>query len=288
MLLKQKRFVNSKLDKIVELYKKEKDGKLTIEEAGFLKSLRIVTQNSISKAIEGHMSKKYDKAYQKYDDRFSELDKMFDNKEISQEKYDKKIENAEYKLAKAEYVLNLEGADEKPKNPVVQRAVENVKKGAKAIGKGLVGTAAVIGGAVAFPFLMGYRGIKALENKVKGLYNGGKVALLTTGKVVKSTVGPTVNKVKETVKDVKENVQDTKIKVKKEIYDNSSEKAQKEITNSDWNAALKEDAKREREAERRKSLHMNSEEQRINHEEAIKKSEEKSGEEKESEQIENN
>ena len=84
MLLKQKRFINSKLSELVELYEKEKNNKLTVAEASTLKIVKTKAKLSIGKAAEiysKHMDKKYDKAYQKYDDRFSELDKMFRSEE---------------------------------------------------------------------------------------------------------------------------------------------------------------------------------------------------------------
>ena len=212
MLLKQRRFVNSKLRGIVELYEKDQDGKLTIEEANMLKIIKTKAKLSIGKTAERyskHMDKKYDKAYKKYEDKFTELGEMLDADEISQEQYDKKIENAEYKLEKAEYVLDREGADEKPKNPIIPRAVENVKKAVKAVGKGIATTAGIVAGAVAFPFVMGYKGLKAVGNKVLSIGRGGKVAALTAGKVVSNTaksvkeniknqVGPIAQEVKET------------------------------------------------------------------------------------------
>ncbi len=314
MLLKQKRFVNSKLDKIVELCKKEKNGKLTIEEAGLLKSIKVASKISIGKAIEGHMTKKYDKAYQKYDDRFSELDKMYDNKEISQEKYDKKIKNAEYKLAKAEYVLNMEDSEERPKNPTIQRAIENIKKGAKAVGKGLTTAAAVVGGVVASPFVIGYKVVKAVTNKVVAIGRGGKNLALTAGKVtvkgataVAKKVEPAAKMVVQTVKETSQEVKETDnarrdmraaekskelddeatLSAKYDRFFSTSEQTQSAIRVKDWNAALKEDKKREREAARRENLHMDREEQHINHEEAMRRSEEGNDQAREEEQLEN-
>lgn len=303
MLLKQKRFVNSKLNKIVELYENEKDGKLTIEEAGLLKSVKAATKISIAKALGGHLEKKYDKAYTKYEDRFTELDEMFDNDEITQEQYDKKIENAEYKLAKAEYALDLEGADEKPKNPVVQRAVEAVQKGAKAVGKGIVTAAGIAAAAVAFPFVIGYKGIKAVGNKVAAIGRGGKVAALTAGKIVSNTaknikdqVAPIAQEVKETdnarrdmraAEKSKDLDDEATLSAKYDRFYSTSEQTQSAIRVKDWNAALKEDKKREREAARRENLHMDREEQHIDHEEAMRRSEEGNDQSREEEQLEN-
>ena len=55
---------------------------------------------------------------------------------------------------------------------------------------------------------------------------------------------------------------------KKEIFDNSSKAVQNQIFDRDFKLAMKEDAKREREAQRRKNLHMDEEAIPVNHEKA--------------------
>lgn len=270
MLLKQKRFVNSKLNEIVELYEKEKENKLTVVEASTLKIIKTKAKLSIGKAAERyseHLDKKYDKAYRKYEDRFSELDKMYDNKEISQEKYDKKIENAEYKLAKAEYALDLEGADEKPKNPMWKNIKNAISKGLTSTrdffvraGQGIKGMFSkvplMLGTGAKKTFKLGY---KTGKRTIKGVKTLGKGVKFVGSKISQATksVG---NKISEATKDIREE--------------------------ANIEMAAKQQAKAIKDKNPRESLGMQHFE--INHEEAIKKSEEKSEEEKEPEQLENN
>lgn len=259
MLLKQQRFVNSKLKKIVELYKKEKDNKLTVVEASTLKIMKTKAKLSIGKAAElysKHMKKKYDKAYQKYDDRFSELDKMYDNKEISQEKYDKKIAKAEYKLDKVEYALDMEGTEKKPKNPMWKNIRNAISKGLNSTknffvraGQGIKGmfrkVPLMLETGAKETFKLGYKGVKHTIRGAK-----------TLGKGVKF-IG---NKISEATKDIREE--------------------------ANIEMAAKQQAKAIKDKNPRESLGMQHFE--INHEEAIKRSEEKSDEEKAPEELENN
>lgn len=271
MLLKQKRFVSNKLKRVVELYKNEEIGSLTPREAGFLKTVKDAAKISIGEFLEGHLNKKYDKAYKKYGDRFSELDKMYDNKEISQEKYDKKIEKAEYKLDKVEYALDMEDTDKKPKNPMWK----NIKE---AISKGLTSTRDF--------FVRAGQGIKGMFKKVPlMLGTGAKVALKTGYKGAKHTIKGVKKlgngfkfvgaKISEATKDIREEAD-------KEMEEKASAKQEKAMF--DRVARQQVDAIKNKNP--RESLGMQHFE--INHEEAIKKSEEKSGEEKEPEQLENN
>lgn len=274
MLLKQKRFVNSKLNEITELYRKEKDNKLTVVEASILKIIKTKAKLSVGKVAERHakrMDKKYNKAYKKYDDRFSELDKMFDNDEISQEQYDKKIAKAEYKLNKAEYVLDREGADEKPKNPMWK----NIKE---AISKGLTSTRDF--------FVRAGQGIKGMFRKVPLMLGAGTKTVLKTGyKLGKHTIKGVKKlgkgfrfvgtKISEATKDIREEAD-------REMEEKASAKQEKAM----FDKIAKQQVDAIRDKNPRESLGMQHFE--INHEEAIKKSEEKSGEEKEPEQLENN
>lgn len=274
MLLKQRRFVNSKLDKIVDLYGNEKENKLTVAEASTLKIIKTKARLSIGKVAEiysKHMDKKYEKAYQKYDDRFSELDKMYDNKEISQEKYDKKIENAEYKLAKAEYVLNREDSDEKPKNPMWKNIKEAISKGFTSTrdffvraGRGVKGmfrkAPLMLAAGAKTTLKVGYKGAKHTIKGVKKLGNGFKF------------VG---TKISEATKDIREEAD-------KEMEEKASAKQEKAM----FNRIARQQVNAIKDKNPRESLGMQRFE--INHEEAIRKSEEKSGEEKQSEQLENN
>lgn len=274
MLLKQRKFVNSKLNDIARLYRKEKDNKLTVAEASTLKFIKAKAKLSIGKAAERYserMDKKYKKSYKKYEDRFSELDKMFDDDEISQEQYDKKIEKAEYKLNKAGYVLDRQGADEKPKNPMWKNIKEAISKGLTSTrdffvraGQGIKGmfkkVPLMLGTGAKVAFKTGYKGAKHTIKGVKKLGNGFKF------------VGA---KISEATKDIREEAD-------REMEEKASAKQEKAMF--DRVARQQVDAIKGKNP--RESLGMQHFE--INHEEAIKKSEEKSGEEKEPEQIENN
>lgn len=279
MLLKQKRFVNSKLNKIVELYQKEKDNKLTVAEESTLKIIKTKAKLSAGKFIEKRLNKKYDKAYKKYEDRFSELDKMFDNDEISQEQYDKKITKAEYKLDKVEYALDMEGTEEKPKNPMWKNIKETISKGLTSTrnffvraGQGIKGmfrkVPLMLETGAKETFKLGY---KAGKHTIKGAKTLGNKGAKTLGKGVKF-VG---TKISEATKDIREEAD-------REMEEKASAKQEKAMF--DKIARQQVDAIKDKNP--RESLGMQHFE--INHEEAIKKSEEKSGEEKEPEQLENN
>ena len=274
MLLKQKRFVNSKIGKLVELYEKEKDNKLTVAEASVLKIVKTKAKISIGKAAERyakHMDKKYTKAYKKYDDRFSELDKMFDNNEISKEQYDKEIEKAEYKLDKVEYELDMEDTDKKPKNPMWK----NIKE---TISKGLTSTRDF--------FVRAGQGIKGMFKKVPlMLGTGAKVALKTGYKGAKHTIKG-VKKLGNGFKFVGAKISEVTKDIREEADREMEEKASAKQEKAMFDRAARQQVDAIKNKNPRESLGMQHFE--INHEEAIKKSEEKSGEEKEPEQLENN
>lgn len=271
MLLKQKRFVNSKLSKFVELYRNEGNGKLTIEEANILKIIKTKAKISTGKFIEKRLNKKYDKAYQKYDDRFSELDKMYDNKEISQEKYDKKIAKAEYKLDKVEYALDMEGTEEKPKNPMWK----NIKE---AISKGLTSTRDF--------FVRAGQGIKGMFKKVPLMLGTGAKAALKTGyKGAKHTIKG-VKKLGNGFKFIGTKISEATKDIREEADREMEEKASAKQEKAMFNKIARQQVDAIKDKNPRESLGMQHFE--INHEEAIKKSEEKAGEEKQPEQLENN
>lgn len=229
------------------------------------------------------------------------------------EKEQKKIRNAfedtAYKINKEMYARNLgKENQERPQNPKIKRAVNNVKNAAKAGWKGIVKGATIAAGVVAAPFVGLYSITKSVGKKVLAIGRGGKVAAITAGKVVgntaksvaenvKNQVGPIAQEVKETenakrdmkVAEKSKELDDAAtISAKREIYDNSSKQTQSAIKVNDWKAALREDKKfyakqqtqemaagdpekQSREAQRRENLHMDKEEQTINHKEAIEK-----------------
>lgn len=283
-----KRFKSRQLHKIVEKFRKKNKGmnlEELIENAEFFKSMGYLVRQTLINRSDANKKKtieRLNKEIEEGNKEYKEYKKDLEEGKLTkgeQKRFESEFEDKKYKMAKEIYTKDLGPKNqEKPKNPKIKRAINNVKNTAKEVGKGIVKGATMVAGAVAFPFVMAYKGakatIKAIGTGAKRLKRGATVATLTAGKVAKNTVEPTVNKMKETVKEVKENVQETKFEVKKDVYDNSSEKVQKEIFNRDYEKALKEDAKREREEQRRENLHMDREEQTINHKEAIEKVEE--------------
>lgn len=186
-------------------------------------------------------------------------DGKYDEKE--QKKIKNEFEDRAYKINKEMYAKNLgKENQERPQNPKIERTINNVKNVAKTVGKGIATGATMVAGAVAFPFVMTYKGAKAV---VKGTISAGKrigrgaqVTYLTAGKVATN---------------VKGQVQTAKAQSERDIFEKSSEKVQNEMIENAHAKALKENAKRDREAARRESLHMDKEEQPINHKEAIEK-----------------
>lgn len=276
-----RRFTSKQLHKIVENFRaKNKAYEAKYKDMSALDYMKVVkrnellaykVRNSLVNLSDKQTKKSRAKLQEKWNKGRESLQEKLDNEEITEKQYKNKKEQLIYKTSKEMYARDMLGNREKPKNPRTQRIIKNVKNAAKAVGKGIATGASMVAGAVAFPFVMAYKGAKAVGRKALAIGRGGKVAAITAGKVVKNTVEPTVNKMKETVKEVKENVSETKFEVKKEVYDNSSEKVQQEIFNRDYEKALKEDEKRDREAQRRENLHMDTKQQPINHKEAIEK-----------------
>ena len=142
----------------------------------------------------------------------------------------------------------------------------------------------MVAGVAVIPFALLYGGTKFVAKKAAALGRGGKNLALTAGKVtkmgataisdkiepVKSAIKNTAKEVKETENARRESRNAKTFEEKAEIYESASKEAQEAIYEDDYKAALKENAKREREAARREKLHMSAEQQPINHEEANK------------------
>ncbi len=268
-----KRFTSKQLNNIVEKFRTN-NKELTnlsleelLEKQKFVGAMKaVVRQSLVNRADKSKevTKKRMIQNIKELKEQNTANEEKFQNKEISEKEHEKasrKIEYQAYKIDKEIYTKNLGAKDqEKPKNPVIQRSIKNVKNAAKVVGKGIVKGASIAAGAVAFPFVIAYKGakagVKAIGRGAKMLKRGATVASLTAGKVAGN---------------VKEQVQTAKIQVKREMYENANEEEKKEILTNDHIAALKENAKREREAARRESLHMDKNEQTINHEKAIER-----------------
>lgn len=268
-----KRFTSKQLNKIVEKFRTN-NKELTnlsleelLEKQKFVGAMKaVVRQSLVNRADKSKKAtkKRMIEDIKELKEQNKANEEKFQNKEISEKEHEKasrKIEYQAYKIDKEMYTKNLGEKDqEKPKNPVIQRGINNVKNAAKVVGKGVVGAAGLVAGAVAFPFVMAYKGakagVKAIGKGAKMLKRGATVATLTAGKVAGN---------------VKEQVQTAKIQAEREIYENASEEEKKEIVTNAHAAALKENRKREREEARRESLHMNKEGVTINHKKAIEK-----------------
>lgn len=268
-----KRFTSKQLNNIVEKFRTN-NKELTnlsleelLEKQKFVGAMKaVVRQSLVNRADKSKevTKKRMIQNIKELKEQNTANEEKFQNKEISEKEHEKasrKIEYQAYKIDKEIYTKNLGAKDqEKPKNPVIQRSIKNVKNAAKVVGKGIVKGASIAAGAVAFPFVIAYKGakagVKAIGRGAKMLKRGATVASLTAGKVAGN---------------VKEQVQTAKIQVKREMYENANEEEKKEIVTNDHIAALKENAKREREAARRESLHMDKNEQTINHEKAIER-----------------
>lgn len=264
-----KRFTSKQLHKIVEKFReKNKDLKdLSLEEIlkneKWTKAMKAVIRQSLinrsdSKRIQRTKAineKKADlqediKQYQE-DVREGKLT----GKE--QQKVYNKLNDRIYKINKEIYTRDLGTEDqEKPKNPMIQRAVKNLAKAAKTVGRGIAIGAGVAASVISFPFVMAYKGARAVGRGVKALGKGAQVATLTAGKVAGN---------------VKDQVQTARGEVHREMYEKASEEKKQEMMENAYKEADRENAKREREAARREKLHMNAERQPIDHEEAKKK-----------------
>lgn len=268
-----RRFTSKQLHKIVENFRtKNRAYEAKYKEMSALDYMKVVKRNELlAYKVRNSLVELSDKQTEKSRNKILEERKEFiqdakaynanvkDGKynEKEQKKIKNEFEDRAYKINKEMYARNLGRKDqERPQNPKIQRAINNVKNAAKTVGKGIATGASMVAGAVAFPFVMSYKGAKAvgrgIEKGAKKIGRGANVALLTAGKV-------------------KEQVQTLKTQAERDLFEKSSEKAQDEIIASSHAKALKENAKRDREAQRRENLHMDREEQPINHKEAIEK-----------------
>lgn len=313
-----RRFTSKQLHKIVENFRaKNKAYEAKYKDMSALNYMKVVkrnellaykVRNSLVNLSDKQAKKSRAKLQEKWNKGRESLQEKLDNEEITEKQYKNKKEQLIYKTSKEMYARDMLGNREKPKNPRTQRIIRNVKNAVKTVGKGIATGASMVAGAVAFPFIMAYKGAKAVGRKALAIGRGGKVAAITAGKVVgntaksvaenvKNQVGPIAQEVKETenakrdmkVAEKSKELDDAAtISAKREIYDNSSKQTQSAIRVNDWKAALREDKKfyakqqveetqiedpekQAREAQRRENLHMDKEEQIINHKEAIEK-----------------
>lgn len=266
-----KRFTSKQLHKIVEkLREKDKDTSLQqLESEGkYFEIMKYAARQSLVKRADRSREKQEQKIMDAYISKNEKLMEAKENGVISEEQYAKAVEQLRYKMEKKEYVKDLGPEDqEKPKNPAIQRAIKTAGKVVKTVGKGVV----VV---VATPFVLGYKvatgigraigtGVRAIGKGVKAIGKRGKVAALTAGKVAGN---------------VKDQVQTARGEVHREMYEKASEEKKQEMMEEAYSQADKENAKREREAARREKLHMKAEQQQIDHEEAMKKTEENENE----------
>lgn len=261
-------------------------GSISIEELtnrdNMIALLKHAARKSLIDRADRMDEKQAQKINEKYNNKKEILDNLLEEEKITVAQYNKAIEKLEYKTTKKIYEKDLSsGVTEKPKNPTIQRAIENVGKAAKTVGKGIATAAKVSAGIVALPFVGLYQGAKFVGKKALALGRGGKVAALTAGKVVSNTAKTVAENVKGQVEPIASQIKETEesrrnsknaktFEEKAEIYENANKETQEAIYEDDYKAALKENAKREREAARREKLHMNAEQQPIDHEEAKK------------------
>ena len=261
-----KRFTSKQLHKIVEkLREKDKDTSLQqLESEGkYFEIMKYAARQSLVKRADRSREKQEQKIMDAYIAKNEKLMEAKENGVISEEQYARAVEQLKYKMEKKEYVKDLGPEDqEKPKNPAIQRAIKNVGKVVKTVGKGV----AVV---VAAPFILGYKVATGIGRGVKAIGRRGKVAALTAGKVAGN---------------VKDQVQTARGEVHREMYEKASEDKKQEMMEQAYRQADKEDAKREREAARREKLHMKAEQQQIDHEEAMKKTGENANEQEREEE----
>ncbi|MCI8344971.1 MAG: hypothetical protein HFJ42_03230 [Clostridia bacterium] len=261
-----KRFTSKQLHKIVEkLREKDKDTSLQqLESEGkYFEIMKYAARQSLVKRADRSREKQEQKIMDAYIAKNEKLMEAKENGVISEEQYARAVEQLKYKMEKKEYVKDLGPEDqEKPKNPAIQRAIKNVGKVVKTVGKGV----AVV---VAAPFVLGYKVATGIGRGVKAIGRRGKVAALTAGKVAGN---------------VKDQVQTARGEVHREMYEKASEDKKQEMMEQAYRQADKEDAKREREAARREKLHMKAEQQQIDHEEAMKKTGENANEQEREEE----
>lgn len=271
-----KRFTSKQLHKIVEKFReKNKDLKdLSLEEIlkneKWTKAMKAVIRQSLINRSDSKRLQRAKAINEKKADLQEDIEQYHEDVREGkltgkeQQKVYNKLTDRVYKINKELYTRDLGPKDqEKPKNPMIQRAVKNVAKAAKTVGKGIAIGAGAVASVVAFPFVMAYKGARAVGRGVKALGKGAQVATLTAGKVAGN---------------VKEQVQTARGEVHREMYEKASEEKKQEMMESAYEAAEKENRKREREAARREKLHMNAEQQPIDHEEAMKKTADKTDE----------
>ena len=262
-----------------------------MENEKYLEIIKYAVRKSLIKRADNSRRKTIQKIKENCYDRKNELEELLENEYITKDEYDKQMENLEYRIEKKIYDKDLsKKIQEKPKNPKVNRTVKTLKKIAK---------------AVTIPFKMAYKGVKALKRKVQAIGRGGKVALLTSGKVIQKGSSAVKNTVKSHIEPIIQEVRETEnakrdmkaaekskdldetatIMEKRRIFDNSSKETQESILRSDFRVALKENRKYDlneefqeseynqekgkREVKRRENLHMDTEQTQINHEAAI-------------------
>lgn len=252
-----RRFTSKQLHKIVENFRaKNKAYEAKYKDMSALDYMKAVkrnellaykVRNSLVNLSDKQAKKSRAKLQEKWNKGRESLQEKLDNEEITEKQYKNKKEQLIYKTSKEMYARDMLGNREKPKNPRTQRIIKNVKNAAKTVGKGIITAfTAVNKGAKAV--------VKGVKKGVKKIGRGANVALLTAGKV-------------------KNQVQTLKTQAEREMFENSSKEVQDEIKTNAHAKALKENAKRDREAARRENLHMDKEVKSINHKEAIEKAE---------------
>lgn len=294
-----RRFKSRQLHKIVEKFREQNKGKSIWElekEGKYFEIIKYAAKQSLIKRADRSKIKQKQKIRDDAKSKRDILNELKENGKINDKQYSKAMEDLTYRTSKKIYVNDLGPKNqEKPKNPKIQRAIDTVGKVAKTVGKGLTTGATVVAGVVAAPFVGAYKLIQTLGRGIKTLGRGGKNLALTAGKVtykganaVAKKVEPGINAVKDTAKAAGQTIKETSQEVKEtedarrdsknaktfeermEIFENSSKNAQEAIISDDYKAALKENAKRDREAARRENLHMDSKQQTIDHEQAKK------------------
>lgn len=278
-----KRFKSRKVHEIVGKMR-ESNGKMSKEELNTFKGLvKYAARRSLIRKSDNNKAKQTKKLNAKYNEKKSILNELLENKQITKEQYEKQMEQLRYNIRKKVFEKDFGAKDqEKPKNPAIQRAIKSIGKVAKTVGKGIVTAAKVSASIAVLPFVGLYQGAKFVSKKALAIGRGGKVAALTAGKVVSNTakavaenvkgqVEPIATQVKETEEARKNSKNAKTLDEKRDTFENSSKEAQEAIISDDYKAALRENAKRERESARRESLHMDAERQPIDHEEAKKK-----------------
>lgn len=269
MLKEVKRFTNSKLRKLVDLCRKDRNNSLTVEESSLKEQVNHDVKQSIDKLVSRRMKSKDEKSYNKYNKKLDDLDKKLEENKLTQEQYDKKADMAEYKYNKAQYELNQE--DEKPRNPFFQRMGQNIVKAWKAT-KGFLGN--VKDGIGKFftkqiPLALG-AGAKVV---IKTAYKGAKHTIKGV-KVLGRGVRFVGNKVAEVTKDIREEADHEMQKSYEEKQENKT-----------FRKAARQQVKAIQHKNPRESLGMQHFE--INHEQALERVEGEVVKERPEQQLEN-